>query len=90
MNQKYTVTKLPHICNKITLHYEKINDEDTKTEEQTTVTKETEEEKLLEKAEESEDSGEMEIMTEEERIHKECEKVINTIRREEFGIGIEL
>jgi 4-aminobutyrate aminotransferase-like enzyme len=68
MNQKYTVTKLPHI----------------------TVTKETEEEKLLEKAEESEDSGEMEIMTEEERIHKEREKVINTIRREEFGIGIEL
>ena len=69
---------------------DEINDEDTKTEEQTTVTKETEEEKLLEKAEESEDSGEMEIMTEEERIHKECEKVINTIRREEFGIGIEL
>jgi len=23
MNQKYTVTKLPHICNKFTLHYEK-------------------------------------------------------------------
>jgi len=69
---------------------DEINDEDTKIEEQTTVTKETEEEKLLEKAEESEDSGEMEIMTEEERLHKECEKVINTIRREEFGIGIEL
>jgi hypothetical protein len=50
---------------------DEIDDEDTKTEEQTTVTKETEDEKLLEKAEESEDSSEMEIMTEEERIHKE-------------------
>jgi hypothetical protein len=99
MNQKYTVLHVifttmqlsPNLLFFIAFTVvDEINDEDTKTEEQTTVTKETEEEKLLEKAEESEDSGEMEIMTEEERIHKECEKVINTIRREEFGIGIEL
>lgn len=32
----------------------------------------------------------MEIMTEEERQQKECEKVVNNIRRSEFGIGIEL
>lgn len=37
-----------------------------------------------------ESDSDMEIMTEEERQQKECEKVINNIRRSEFGIGIEL
>ncbi|VDI46757.1 Hypothetical predicted protein [Mytilus galloprovincialis] len=69
---------------------DEVDDEDNKT--LTSETKETEEEKDKTAVAETDDSD-MEIITEEEAQAQQsnaCEKVVNTIRKEEFGIGIEL